>query len=55
LCADSSREDLTSQGLEENNIYRVWYCLPHEEKILTSADVASLLLSCLNQLANEKP
>jgi hypothetical protein len=23
LCADSSREDLTSQGLEENNIYRV--------------------------------
>jgi hypothetical protein len=43
-CADSFREDLTSPGLEEN-----------VEKISTSADVVSLVLSCLHQLANEKP
>ena len=53
LCADSFREDLTSPGLEEN-IYRVLYFSPREEKISTStADVASLVLSCLNQLASE--
>jgi hypothetical protein len=29
--------------------------LARKEKISTSADVVSLVLSCLNQLANEKP
>jgi hypothetical protein len=39
-CADSFREDLTSRGLEEN-IYRVLYFSPREEKISASADVVS--------------
>jgi hypothetical protein len=29
--------------------------LARKEKISTSSDVVSLVLSCLNQLANEKP
>jgi hypothetical protein len=43
VCADRFREDLTSRGLEEN-IYRVWYFSPREEKISTSADVARFRL-----------
>jgi hypothetical protein len=55
-CADSFREDWTTRarGLQEN-IYRFRNFSPREEKISAYADVVSLVLSCLNQLANEKP
>jgi hypothetical protein len=43
------------EALRKISIVFEWYFSPREEKISTSADVASLVLSCLNQLANDKP